>query len=117
MITAKQKKAVDNLIEQGGDNVGLAMKKAGYAKKTSENPKRLTESKGYKELLEEYGLTDKLILESLVFDIRNKPKNRVAELVLASKIKGLEKAQQLDVKGDINIKISKEIADKYEANS
>ena len=114
MATAKQKRAVENLIAQNGDNVGLAMRKAGYSARKSRTPKNLTESKGFKELIEDCGLTDQLILESLVFDIKRKPKNRIAELVLASKIKGLEKAQQLDVNGDIKISISKEIADKYD---
>lgn len=88
MATLKQKKTFDNIVENRG-NVSKAMEDAGYSPKTAKNPKNFTESKGFKEIMEEYGLTDELIIGSLVDDIKSKKRNRVAELTLAAKIKGL----------------------------
>lgn len=95
MATEKQKKAVDNLVENRG-NVSKAMRDAGYDDTTAKNPKNLTESKGYKELLAEYGLTQELVVTALVDDINAKRKNRTAELKLASDILGLSQPQKVD---------------------
>lgn len=89
MPTLKQKIAVDRLVENRG-NVSLSMREAGYDLTTAKNPKNLTESKGYKQLLKESGLTEELIASALVFDIENKPKNRVSELRLGSEILGMK---------------------------
>lgn len=88
MASEKQRRAVDNLVENGGI-ISRAMQDAGYSPKTAKTPQKLTESKGFKEIMEEYGLTDELIIGSLVDDIKSKKRNRVAELTLAAKIKGL----------------------------
>ncbi len=92
MVTKKQKAAVKNMVENGG-NASQAMKDAGYSPNTAKTPQKLTESKGFRELCDECGLTDELILTSLVFDIVNKPGGRRGELELAAKIKGLMKNQ------------------------
>lgn len=60
MPTQKQKLAVDNLVESRG-SVSSAMRKAGYTNKSAKNPKNLTESKGWAELMEEK-LPDKLLV-------------------------------------------------------
>ena len=96
MATEKQKKALDKLVENRG-NVSKAMRDAGYDDTTAKNPKNLTESKGYKELLAEYGLTHELVVTALVDDINAKRKNRTAELKLASDILGLAQPQKVDV--------------------
>lgn len=88
MATAKQKKAIQKIVENHG-NVSKAMREAGYADASAKNPKNLTESKGFKELCEDCGLTDDLIIKSLVEDIKMKPQNRKPELELGAKIKGL----------------------------
>lgn len=59
MATLKQKRAVKKLLENGG-NVSKAMKEAGYSKATSKTPKKLTEGKGFQELMKEY-LPDALL--------------------------------------------------------
>src|SRR5688572_8859314 len=61
MATEKQKRAVANLAENGG-NIGQAMRDAGYSEVSSLTPKKLTASKGFKELLDEY-LPEHLLLE------------------------------------------------------
>ena len=87
MATIKQKRAFDKVVENGG-NVSRAMIEANYSPATAKTPQKLTESIGYQELCEEYGLTDGLLVGALVSDIKNKPKNRKAELELGFKIKG-----------------------------
>jgi len=88
MATEKQVKAVEAMVENGGI-VSRAMEEAGYSPNTAKTPQKLTESKGFQEICEEYGLTDSLIIESLVDDIKLKPQNRKPELELGAKIKGM----------------------------
>lgn len=59
MPTIKQKRALDIVVE-GSGNMGEAMVKAGYSKETAKTPQKLTESKGWKELVEEH-LSDKTL--------------------------------------------------------
>ena len=59
MPTIKQKKAFKRTMENYG-NVSKSMKEVGYSKNTAKNPKVLTESLGWLELMEEY-LPDKLL--------------------------------------------------------
>lgn len=88
MPTLKQKKAVAKMVENGG-NASRAMIEVGYSPATAHNPQKLTQSEGFLELCDTWGLTNKLIVESLVEDINAKPKARVKELGLAAKIRGL----------------------------
>jgi len=53
MATQKQKRAMKEMVENGR-NKGEAMIRAGYSPNTAKAPTKLTESKGWKELLEEY---------------------------------------------------------------
>ena len=59
MPTIKQKKALSNLVENGG-NVSKAMRDAHYSVETAKTPSKLTESKGFQELLEKQ-LSNKLL--------------------------------------------------------
>ena len=93
--TIRQKKAVSNIVKNGG-NVVQGMKDAGYAPSSAHTPKVLTDSKGYQELYNKLGLTEDLIVGALIEDILAKPQNRTPELVLASKIKGMQKDQVVD---------------------
>ena len=61
MPTIKQKMAFDKIIENHG-NVSKTMKEVGYSKISAINPKNLTDSDGWKELMEEY-LPDSLLGE------------------------------------------------------
>lgn len=98
MATIKQKKALDIMVENGG-NASKAMREAGYSAKTAETPSKLTESKGYLELLDELGLTDELIANALTEDIQAKPQNRVQELALAAKLRGRGR-ESVDITSD-----------------
>jgi hypothetical protein len=53
MATLKQKKAIKNMVENGGV-VSSAMRDAGYSLATANTPQKLTESKGFEELKLEY---------------------------------------------------------------
>ena len=53
MATIKQKRAIQNIVENHG-NVSKGMREAGYSPATAKNPKNLTESNGWKKLLDEY---------------------------------------------------------------
>src|SRR4030042_5142392 len=50
MATIKQRRAVEKIMENNG-NVSKSMKQVGYREATAKNPKNLTESKGFQELL------------------------------------------------------------------
>lgn len=52
-MTLKQKKAIENLVGNGG-NVTAAMREAGYAEATVNTPGKLTKSKTWKELMGEF---------------------------------------------------------------
>lgn len=99
MATMKQKLAVKKIMEKRG-SVSAVMREVGYDEDTAKNPKNLTESKGYQELLNEY-LPDDLILGALKDDIEKKPQNRTPELTLATKIKGMiVERKDLTTKGE-----------------
>lgn len=100
MATKKQENAFDKLVGNGG-NVTKAMIEAGYTPNTANTPQKLTESKGFIQLCEERGLTDDLLVDSLVEDIKAKKGNRKAEIELGFKVKG--RTGDKDNKGDTNI--------------
>jgi hypothetical protein len=91
MATERQNTAVKELSENigNGKSMGEIMKVAGYSKITAKTPQRLTESKGFKQLCNEAGLTDNMILRALAEDIKQKPRDRSKELAIACKVKGL----------------------------
>lgn len=95
MPTAKQRIVVKKTLENLGRPKGEILREVGYSEAVVKNPKIVLESKGYKEALDEYGLTEELIVSSLVEDIKLKKQNRKPELELGAKIRGMlvEKAE------------------------
>lgn len=61
MATMKQKLAFSKLAGKVGKSVGSAMRESGYTAITSNTPKKLTESKGFQELLHLYAPNDLLV--------------------------------------------------------
>lgn len=112
MATIKQQKFVEKLVENGG-NVSRAMRDVGYSDATVNNPSNLTHSKGYREILAHSGLTEDLVIQSLVTDIVEKPGARIRELGLASDLLGLRKKGMVGA-GDFSqqerVVVSKEMA-------
>lgn len=90
MSTIKQEKALEKIVENGG-NASQAMIEVGYSPNTAKTPQKLTESKGYKAILADCGLTESFIVSNLVYDIIKKPERRLGELTLASDILGMRK--------------------------
>ena len=115
MATPRQKIAVDNLVENGGI-ISRAMIDAGYSKATAKTPQKLTESKGFKELMKEYGLTEGLIARALVEDIEKKPQNRIGELKLGSEILGMKATEGTGDK-NLTLIITGATAQRYGLNS
>jgi len=97
-MTAKQRRAINNTVENGG-NISKAMRDAGYSPNTAKNPKKLTESNAWNELLEEI-LPDEFLLTALHQDIANNPSNRKSELELAFKITNRLSPRLSDVMSD-----------------
>lgn len=59
MATLKQKRALDVVGENGG-NVSKAMEAVGYSKMTAKTPQKLTNSKGWQELMKKHFPDSKL---------------------------------------------------------
>lgn len=95
MPTIRQKTAIQKMVENGG-NATKAMREAGYSDASTNNPSSLTQSKGYKEILKECGLTEELVIKSLVADIKAKPQNRTRELHLGAEILNMKKRDVQD---------------------
>lgn len=88
--------------------MGQAMLNAGYSVSTAIKPQVVTESKGFIALMDSLGLTDEYLGAKLHEDIEAKPKNRVAELTLAYKVKGRLKDSEVGgnfVPATINIAV------------
>jgi len=71
--TIRHRIALAKLLENGGKSVGKALIEAGYSIPTAKNPDKVLTSKGFRSLLHSHGLTEDLVSESLVDDIKNKP--------------------------------------------
>lgn len=89
----RQRKAakayIDNFLSGKPVSTGLVLKSVGYGTGLQNSPQRVTESKGFKDSLAEFGLTEELITTALVTDIKAKPSKRVQELTLGAKILGM----------------------------
>ncbi len=78
MPTLKQKKVLKILSENIGKPVGTAMREAGYSKQTSLTPARLTESKGWEDLLEE------MLPDALISDVHRKLLKKKEKIVIGA---------------------------------
>lgn len=91
MATTKQKLVIGKMVEYGRNDqpytLGGILVEAGYSSNTALAPTKVTRSKGFQELAEEY-LPDDFLLEALQEDIKTKKGNRHKELDLAFKVKG-----------------------------
>lgn len=81
--TIKQKIAFKKLAENGG-TLGKALKEAGYSEEVQTNPKKVTESLGWKSLMEQY-LPDKLLVER-----HNQLLNKKETMVVKDRFGGVE---------------------------
>ena len=83
---------------------GRALIRAGYDKNSAHNANKIMNGEGFKKELnaiyENAGLTEELLVESLVYDIKGKPLNRLGELKLGTDLKGMTKKEV-----DLNIEL------------
>lgn len=106
MATLKQREAAKKILENPGKPLGTIMREVGYSENTADNPKDLIESKGFRELAIEVGLTEDFLLKALHDDIKGKPKKRLGELQLAGKWIGLEKWNEAPASTENNTQIN-----------
>ena len=108
MATIKQKKAAQKVFVEG-KSISKAMKEVGYSDQTAKNPKNLTESKGWKELLEFY-FPDEFLLEEHKKNIKQDKdkgaKNKAIDMAYKLKDKYPKEQGEIDA-GDFKIVISK----------
>lgn len=99
--TPKQRKAaksyIDNFLSGKPITTGQLLVNAGYGKGVAKTPDRIIESKGFKDSLAEFGLTEELITTALVTDIKAKPTKRHQELKLGAEILGMVKREEKPV--------------------
>lgn len=67
-VALKHKRVLKNLAENGG-KMGKAIKDAGYSQSTADTPSKITKSKTFKQLLEQY------LPESKLLDLHDKQLN------------------------------------------
>lgn len=111
MATVRQRKAIEKVVENNG-NVSRAMIEAGYSKAAAKNPKNLTESKAWAELMEKYLPDDMLAKRHMQFlntekitKVYQKGELRYEEETTdPSAVKALDMAYKLKKRyGDMNI--------------
>lgn len=109
MATIKQKKTVrkiaENVRNDKSSNIGEILQESGYSKSVSESPTKVTQSKGFIELLEKSGLSDEELLkvhkEGLsATNLVGQPEYAIRHKYLdtAYKIKGSYAPEKADVK-------------------
>lgn len=117
MSTFKQKNlaeiVLDNphLMKEG--TKGKLVEMGGYGKAMQEQPSKVLESKGFKEELAKFGLTEELISTALVEDIKLKPQNRNPELRLGAEILGMNNREENGSNKTLIINITGETAERY----
>lgn len=114
MSTIKQKNLAKLTLQHPTLPKGELVEMGGYGVATQNNPSKALESKGYLQELDKLGLTDELIVNSLVEDIRAKPKNRISELRLASEIRGLNKNEEQQTTRPIIINMPLQVNQRFE---
>lgn len=114
MATLKQKKVFKDIMENKGKPISKAMIDAGYPKTTAKNPQQLTNSLGWKELMDHYW-SDKLIAKTIKNNMKATKKEVIAgkveivqdrasqlkavEIALKAKGRYIESATQVNLDG------------------
>ena len=113
--TRKQKQAFVKSLENCG-NISKSMREVGYSPNTAKNPKILTESKGWKELMDEF-IPDSLLAERHQELLNKREYSKVDEEVIdqpetqavskgldmAYKLKGSYEPEKLEHRGELQI--------------
>jgi hypothetical protein len=123
VLTENQKKWLGEYTRNGGNASEAARKvyncttDASY-RNLGKTTKESLQRKLGEDFFESLGLTKEMIIEALVKDIKGKPKNRVAELTLAAKLRGdLTEKKQVAHSGSIAFEDYLEEIDESEGTS
>lgn len=96
MATPRQKKAFKLHLEKGGP-VGPVLREAGYSEAMVHNPGKVSKTKGWQELMDEY-LPDEYLMQRHHFLLENENTNAQAKaLDMAYKLKGNYAPEKKDV--------------------
>lgn len=95
---AAARRLVENLYSDKPEDLGVILEDIGYSKSIALNPFMVTESVGFKQAVRDLGLTEELVTNALVDDIKKKPQSRVQELKLAAEVLGMVKREEPDEK-------------------
>lgn len=108
--TTRQREVARKVLQEG-KSVSRAMRESGYSPATAKTPKKLTESKGWQELIDQYISEDKLAkvhgqqLQATRVQVYNKkryvmPDNeaRIRALDLGYKLRGKYKPTKIEVR-------------------
>lgn len=82
----RHKRVLANMVDNGG-NMRKAIAKENYSKAVQDTPSKITETRSFKELMAEQGLTNEYLNECLKNDIDSKSQ-RFQELQLAYRLSG-----------------------------
>ena len=106
MATQKQKRALTKVVENGG-NVSRAMLEVGYSPATAKTPQKLTESKGWLELVEQH-LPDSLVAEKHNWLLKQDNYKAVTNGVdMAYKLKGRYAAEKREIESKtLNVEVT-----------
>lgn len=97
--TMRHKRVASIIADNDGSIKDMAqvLTRAGYSQTAIDNPQRVLQTKGFRQIADEVGLTKDFILKALQEDIAGKPLQRTGELALASKIHGmLDKSEETE---------------------
>lgn len=87
-MTIKQKLAAKKVLENTGRPMGQIMEEVGYKPGSVKNPQQLTESKGWKELMDKYLPDDKILdVHDQLLDSK-RDEIRLGAVGLGYKVKG-----------------------------
>jgi len=101
--THRQKKLVGEIIKNKG-SLKKSMLNAGYSSTTARVPQIIMEGEGFKMLCRQRGLTEEFLVQALVQDIEEKPRNRKPEIELGAKMLGLL-TDKREVKEDTTVEV------------
>lgn len=96
-MTQRQARAIKLMSENVRKPMGKIMLESGYSAQTSRKPKRLTESKAFKEVMQDQLLDEKLFttLKQALVATKFNPKARIFEPDHMARLKSLEIAFRL----------------------
>jgi hypothetical protein len=90
-------------MAEPGRTLGSALAEVGYSKAVQESPTKVTDTRSFRQIAEELGLTKSFVLNALREDIEKKPQFRGQEIALAMKMHGmLDKTDEVEER-DFNI--------------